>query len=58
MSKPTDGRTACGGLAPIKLCAIIAGEKAPYPSCIGKSQGRFKTGTSAKFRLPAETPYR
>jgi hypothetical protein len=23
-------------LAPMKLCAIVAGEKAPYPSCIGK----------------------
>jgi hypothetical protein len=22
-------------LAPMKLCAIVAGEKAPYPSCIG-----------------------
>jgi hypothetical protein len=45
-------------LAPMKLCAIVVGEKAPYPSCIGKSQGRFETGTCAKFRLPAAAPFR
>jgi len=45
-------------LAPMKLCVIVVGEKAPYPSCIGKSQGRFETGTCAKFRLPAAAPFR
>ena len=25
-------------LAPIRLCAIVPGEKAPYPSCVGKPQ--------------------
>jgi len=41
----------------MKLCAIVAGEKAPYPSGIGTPQGRFETGTCAKFRLPAEAQY-
>jgi len=40
------------------LSNFVAGGKAPHPSCIGKSKGRFEAGICAKFRLPAETPYR
>jgi hypothetical protein len=32
--------------------------KAPYPSCIDKSQGRFETAPARRFRLPAGAPCR
>jgi hypothetical protein len=33
--KPAKWQDRLKRLAPMKLCAIIADEKAPYPSCIG-----------------------
>jgi hypothetical protein len=32
--------------------------KAPYPSCVGKPQGRFETAPARRFRLPAGAPCR